>query len=254
MPLPKALRDLIAGKLKEGESLPAELESGVFFEDEGAFLAAADKKSRSKVTEAEKNAEKRAREARETALNEIFEKLGVTDPEQLEEIKGKLADAEGTRDRAAKLEADLNKLSKESKKALDALTKERDELLGFKTTHVKRSALSPHLAKIHPDFRDIVEENLLGKLAIDGEKITAPEGKEIAAYVDEIIKAKPSLKAPDFQRGAGTGPNGGKAQGDSGGNAGASNGQQKDPPKDVRTAVVQALAEKAAAAGGAAGP
>ena len=256
MPLPKAIRDALAAKLKDGEAIPAELDSGIFFENEGDFLTTVEKKSKSKLTEADRKAANAAKEAREAALNEIFEKLGVTDPDQLDDFKGRLADAEGTRSELEKVKAELVKTQKESAKAIGALTKVNDELLGFKTTHVKRGALSPHLSKIHPDLRDVVEENLLAKLAIDGDKVTGPEGKAIDSLIDEMIKAKPSLKAPDFKGGAATGPGGGKASGDSaGGNASASNGQAKDPPKTIREAVAQSLAEQAAKeTAGASGP
>ncbi len=233
MPIPKATKDkLEAWKAGAGE-FPEELDAGVFFENEAAFMFQADRRLKPKLTEAEKKAANSAKEGREAALAEILQGLGVKDPDELSDIKARLAAADGTATELETLKANLSKTERESKKETERLSKENAVLLGFKTTVLKDKAIAPHLAKIHPDMRDVISENLHGKLVIDGDKITLPEGKAIDAFVDELITAKPSLKAPDYKGGAGTKP-GGKAEGEGKdkGKGGAGEGQgDQTPPK-----------------------
>src|ERR1044071_3983543 len=100
--------------------------------------------------------------------------MGVKDAEQIEEIKAKLAAAEGTLTEAEKLKGDHKKALKELEKR-DALIA---ELSGFKVTVTKQKALDPHLSKIHSEMRDLVTDTLLPKLVIDEKgTVTAPEGK-----------------------------------------------------------------------------
>lgn len=252
MALPKALRDKLSNLLKDGAELPKELDDGVFFENEGDFLATVEKKTKPKLTAAEQRASQAAKEARESAVAEIVERLGLTDPDQIEAIKDRLAEADGTRTEAEKLKADLAKLQKETAKALSAVTKERDELLGHRQTQMKREALTPHLAKIHPDFRDMVEENLMTKIAIVEGKVVGPEGKAPEVLVADMLAAKPSIKAPDFKGGAGTTPNGDKSRAGAGtagtGDGGQSSNGQTGKPLSLGEALKAALTDQVAAA------
>jgi alanyl-tRNA synthetase len=249
MALPKELTAKIKALLKPDAELPPELEAGNFFESDDALAAFVAKKTGSKVSEAERKAQLAAKEAREAALAEVFEKMGVKDAEQIEEIKAKLAAAEGTLTEAEKLKGENAKLAKEFKKLQDS----NAELAGFKVTVTKRQALDPHLSRIHSEMRDLVTDTLLPKLVIDEKgTVTAPEGKAIDAYLDEMIKAKPILKAPDYKSGAGTGPGEKKPNGGAGNGNGTGNGTE---PKKY-TSLAQAIADQATqiAAAQAAGP
>jgi hypothetical protein len=235
MPLPKELaskfKTRLKSKLKEGESLNDDdfddFEHVVVFDNEAQFLEAAEKRAKPKLNEAEREKAKAIKDAKEAAAKEILGKLGNIDAEKLEELAAEIASMGETRTEHDKLKAAHDKLEKESKKTILQLTAERDGLLGFKVQHVKSKALEPHLAKIHPEMRDIVAENIMGKLSI-GEKdaVTGPEGKAIDAFVDDLIKAKPSLKAPEFKTGGGTGPSGGKTEGGSNGTSGDDKSKQ----------------------------
>jgi hypothetical protein len=252
MPLPKSLTDKIKALLKDGAELPAELESGVFFESDDAFAATVAKKTGSKVSEAERKAAQAAKEARDAALAEIFEKVGVKDADQLEEFKAKIAAAEGTLTEVEKVKGDHKKALKE----IEKLTTQVTELTGFKTTSIKRQALDPHLNRIHSDARDMVTELVLGKLVIDDKgNVTAPEGKAIDAYLDDLVKAKPILKAPDYKAGAGTGAGEPKPKGGEGANGNGNGSNGKPDYKTVAEALrTEAMAIAAKSAAGAAGP
>jgi hypothetical protein len=199
MPISKELKAALdAWKAGTGE-YPAELDNGVFFRNEGAYLDDVGKKSKS-----------REGKAREEATADFLARLGLTNPEEIESVKAALEKSGVLKTEVEKVKGDLAKYADEIKKR-DATIAEKDkaigDLSGFKTKVLKTEALTPHLAKIAPDFRDLVSENLLGKIAVDeAGKIAGPEGKDISALVDDLIKAKPSLKAPDFKPAPGTKP------------------------------------------------
>jgi TolA-binding protein len=197
MALPKELTAALdAWKKGEGE-FPEALNHGSFFENDGVLQ----KVINGKLGPAQKA-------ARAEAEAQILELVGVNDPEQLKEIKQKLAEAAGTVTEVEKLRSTNTKWEKEHAKANERIK----ELEGFKVKVLKAQAIEPHLAKVHPDFRALVRENLEGKLRIDGEKVLAPEDADVGSFLDGMLKATPSLKAPDFQAGAGTGPSGGKSK------------------------------------------
>ncbi len=255
MPLPKELKAKLRGLLKDGAELPEELDELVVFPNEGAFLEAADKKGKAKLTAAEAKASEARRAAEESAtkLTDILKDIGVESPDKLEEFKTKFAQASGTMTEYDKLKGDHAKVLKD----FDKLQKSHADVLQFKVNHQKRTALEPHLAKIHPDLRDDLGGAWLRDLVADdkGENFTFPGGKDIASFIDEKLKTKPSLKAPDFKGGAGTGQGadkGGAAGGGAaaGGNAGGGNSNGKSAPKTVGSAIAQALAASAAATGG----
>lgn len=203
MPISKALKDALAA-WKEGKGeFPDALDSGVFFDSEAGFVKAAEEKSKP-----------HARKAAEAKQAELLAALGITDPAQLEEIKAKLAVTDTSLSEAERLKAENSKQAKELAKRDKAI----EELTGFRSTVVKGNALDSHLAKIHPDLRAMVRENVLGKLTIgEGDKVLGPEGKEPGAYIDELIKATPTLKAPDYKSGgagtSGTPPKGAPTNG-----------------------------------------
>ncbi len=194
MPISKALKDALAA-WKEGKGeYPEALDTGVFFDSDAGFVKAAEEKGKG-----------HARKAAEAKQAELLAALGITDPAQIEEVKAKLAATDTSLSEAERLKAENAKLTKERAKDAKAI----EELTGFKTTVTKSNALEPHLAKVHPDLRPLVKENWLSKLTVgDDGKVIAPEGKELAAFVDEQIKANQTLKAPDYKAGgAGTSGN-----------------------------------------------
>ena len=198
MPITKELKAALdAWKAGTGE-YPSELDAGVFFPNEGAYHFDVDKKSKG-----------REGKGREQATAEFLARLGLTDPAEIESVKEALEKSGALKTEAEKIRAELAKHVDEIKKR-DATIAEKDkaigDLSGFKTQVQKQKALAPHLAKLGEAFRGMFEENLLSKITIDGDKILAPEGKEIGAYIDDFLKANPALKAADFKPGAGTKP------------------------------------------------
>lgn len=236
MPLSKEVKAALeAWKKGEGE-FPAALDSGMFFDDEKVFLDAAGKRFDGKVRQA-------AKEAQEKATATLLEQLGVSDPAQIAEIKERLAASDATATEAQKLSLEVKRLGRE-------LEKEKGNaqgLLGFKIEVLKDRALSPLLGKIHPDFRDLVRENLSAKLTVDGDKIMGPEGKDPEALVEALLKQKPALKAPEIKEGSGT--NGQPAKGKPNG-AGAPNGEDKRSPLEKVVADMNAAHQQRLAATG----
>jgi len=249
MPLPKSLFIALKPFLKDdSEEKARELfEPVVAFENEGQFLEASEKKAKPKLTAAEEKRAKEVKEARESVLAEFLAKHNIKDPDEIDEWRTKLAAAEGTLTEFDKLKGEL----KERDKKLAKLEKDNGELVGFKTTHLKRSALTPHMAKIHPDLRDELESAWMSSLVIDDKgNVTFPEGKAIESVIDEKVKAKPSLKAPDYKAGAGTGSGTGKTGDDGDGDKKPDPKPDPNAPKPTfRESLVKALTEGAAAQG-----
>lgn len=227
MALPKELlAALDAWKKGEGE-FPDSLNHGSYFENDGVLQ----KVINGKLGPAQKA-------ARAEAEAQILEVLGIDDkdPEKLKDIKQKLAEAAGTLTEVEKLRSEKAKLEKEFLKGSERIK----ALEGFQVKVLKAQAIEPHLAKVNPDLRAFFRENLEGKLSIDGEKVFAPEGSDVGEFIDGLLKATPSLKAPETKAGAGTGPNGGKSNGtakkpDQGNGAGSGDGQQGGTGGDVDT-------------------
>jgi len=252
MALPKELKKALQAKLKEGESLPDEFDDCVYFPNEGAALAFAETKGKSRLKAAEDAASEAASKSKalEAQMADVLKGIGIDSPDKIDEFRTKFAEAQGSLTEVDKLKVQL----KDASKNIEKLTAKNGELDGFRVRVLKDQAIDPHMAKIKPELRTIVKENILGKLALDEKgTVTAPEGKAIDAFLEEMLKATPDLKAPDFKAGPGTGPGGGKTDGDGAGNgktpANSQNGTPLPFDQQLR-ADLAAAAEKVA--GGAA--
>lgn len=210
MALPKELiAALDAWKKGEGD-FPEALNHGSFFENDGVFQ----KVVNSKLGPAQKA-------ARAEAEAQILETLGITDPDQLKEVKTKLAEAAGTLTEVEKLRADNVKKDKELAKVSERFR----DLEGFKVQVLKQRAVDPLLVKIDEKLRPAARRLIEIDLAVDGDKVVGPEGVEVDAYVEKFLKDNPAFKAPETKAGAGTGPNGGKSKQQTEGGHGNGNGQ-----------------------------
>lgn len=190
MALSKAIKAALdAWKEGKGE-FPDALETGVHFENDGAFMSAVDSK-----------AKKREQVARDAATAELLEKLGITDPAEIEQIKAKL-DASGA------AQSDLDKLKSSHDKTAKELSKEqkRSADLSAKLNGIaKRDALAPFAGRVRST--KALNAMLEGQLAVgeDG-TVTGPDGKTVESLVDELLKTETYLANPDFKAGAGTKP------------------------------------------------
>jgi hypothetical protein len=247
MPLPKALLAKLKPFLKDDADVSELFEPVVAFENEGQFLEASEKKAKPKLTAAEERRAKEVKEAREAVLTEFLTKHNIKDADEIDEWRSKLAAAEGNLSEFDKLKTDHGKTLKE----LEKERKLTGDLTVFKVTHQKRAALTPHMAKIHPELRDELEGAWLGSLTIDDKGVvTFPEGKTIESVIDEKIKAKPSLKAPDYKAGAGTGSGAGGKPGDGEGDKKPDPKPDPNAPKPTfREAFTKALTDGATAQG-----
>lgn len=210
MPLPKRLAEALATVKELPDEIRDALNGGVFFDNEGQFLASVEQKTKVKLTEAERKAKEGEKAAREKAVAEVCEKLGVTDPDEIDAIKAKLAEAAGQLNEVEKLRGSLTKAERDLVKA----NEENVALKTFRVAVVKDRAISPHIDKVHPDLRETVRENLVPKLVVNEktDQALAPDGKDVGAYIDEMLKAKPLMRAPEYKPGAGSGPTGGKVE------------------------------------------
>lgn len=174
---------------KEGKGeFPESLEAGVHFENDGAFMSAVDSK-----------AKKREQAAREAATAELLEKLGITDPAEIEQIKAKL-DASGA------AQTEVEKLKVNHDKAAKELVKEKARTADLTTKLqgiAKRDALSVFAPRVRS--QKALAALLEGQLVVgDDGAVTGPEGKSVESMVDELLKTEEYLKSPDFKEGAGT--------------------------------------------------
>src|SRR5688572_13429353 len=133
MAIPKALRVKLNGLLKEGASLPEELEDGVFFETEDAFVAAVAQRSKSKISDAEK----KAREEAEAKLADTLKQIGVEDPEKIGEFIQRHNDATGKSSELEKVQASYTKLEKEHNKLKTETGEKIATLTGFRVKVLK---------------------------------------------------------------------------------------------------------------------
>lgn len=210
MGLSKAhLAALESWKKGEGE-FPEALNAGQFFDNDDHL----NRVVQSKLGPA-------AKAARDKLQAEMLEALGITDPEELQGIKTKLAEAAGTLTEVEKLRANDTKKDKEIAKLI-----ERNKTLeGFQVKVLKNQAIEPLLVKIDEKFRPAARRLIEIDLKVDGEKVVGPEGAEVGAFVEEFLKTNPAFKAPETKAGAGTGPNGGKSKQQTEGGQGQGNGQ-----------------------------
>jgi hypothetical protein len=205
------------------------------FKTDEDFLKAAGSRFDGKVKSA-------AKEAREAATKEFLDALGIEDPSKIAEIKEKLSLADTSSSELDRVKAEGGKTARELKKAQEQVA----SLLGFKQEVLRTKAIEPHLAKIHPDHREVWRDILVSRASVlDDDKVVIGKGtdaKDPAEYVEQLIKDKPIYKAPDYKSGAGTKGNGGKSDA-----KGDDKPVEKEAPKDIRSAVRQSLAEQSEA-------
>jgi len=189
---------------KKGESeIPEFLTQGLFFENDDHFKRVVDQKLAPET-----------KKLRDKLQSEMLEAIGVTDPEELQGIKQKLAEAAGTLTEVEKLRADNAKLTKELTKVGERFK----DLEGFKVQVLKGRAIDPLLVKIDEKLRPAARRLIEMDLKVDGDKVVGPDSIEVDAFVETFLKTNPAFKAPETKAGAGTGPNGGKSkQPDAGG-------------------------------------
>jgi hypothetical protein len=146
---------------------------------------------------------KAATDAASKTRTELLAKLGLEDDDDLEKVgetfkSGKQAKTE------------LDKAISANKKltsALEEKTAAIEKLTGFRSSALKGKALAP-FAKRFRDPED-AETFLSGRLTVsDDDKVTGPEGAKVDSLVDELLKAKPHLKNPDWKEDAGAGTKG----------------------------------------------
>lgn len=198
MPLPKGIKAALdAWKAGTGE-FPGELDDGVFFPSEGAFIAEVGKKAKG-----------REAQARETATAEFLARLGLTDPAEIEAVKETL-------DKTGVLKTETDKIKAQLLKATKDLEDSRKEIETHKTTgaqlteRIKGIAKRDALMEFAPQTVDpqllsmVIAPNL--EVADDGTvTIKGGDGKKtVADLVAETLKSKPHLKNPAFKEGAGT--------------------------------------------------
>ncbi len=175
---------------KEGKGeFPDALETGSHFDNDGAYLASW-----------EPRAKKREQAAREAATAELLEKLGITDPAEIEQIKAKLDESGAAKTEVEKLKAMNDKTAKELAKE----QKRTADLTGKLQGVAKRDALMPFAGRVRSTkaLSAMLEHQLV--VGEDG-TVTGPEGKTVEALVDELLKTESYLANPDFKAGAGTG-------------------------------------------------
>lgn len=191
MALSKAIKAALdAWKEGKGE-FPGALETGVHFDDDAAFMGVVESKSK-----------KREQAARDAATAELLEKLEITDPAQIDEIKAKLATSGSELD---KLKADNAKLTKDLGKEL----KHKGDLAAKLQGIAKRDALAQFAPRVRST--KALAAMLEGQLTVgDDGAVTGPDGKTVESLVDDLLKSETYLANPEFKAGAGTKPNGQK--------------------------------------------
>jgi|SRR6185503_4060023 len=183
---------------KKGESeIPEFLTQGLYFENDDHFKRVLDQKLAPET-----------KKLRDKLQSEMLEAIGVTDPEELQGIKQKLAEAAGTLTEVEKLRADNAKLTKELTKVGERFK----DLEGFKVQVLKGRAIDPLLVKIDEKLRPAARRLIEMDLKVDGDKVVGPEGVEVDGHIEKFLKDNPAFKAPETKAGAGTGPNGGKSK------------------------------------------
>lgn len=163
-------------------------EFAVKFKTEGEFLAAVDKKLKSRV-----------KEATETATRELLAKLGVESPDDLEGIADKLKTSTGAATEAEALKKLNGKLAKDLEKSQQANAAHVAKIQGI----ARRDALMPFAGQV----RDVEALSLFVsphlEVSEDG-TVTGRDGKAVDDIVKDVLKAKDYLRNPDFKDGAGT--------------------------------------------------
>lgn len=176
---------------KEGKGeFPDSLETGVHFDNDGAYLASLEPK-----------AKKREQVAREAATAELLEKLGITDPAEIDAIKAKLDASGAAATEVEKLKATHDKTAKELAKEQKRTADLSSKLQGI----AKRDALMPFAGRVRST--KALAAMLEGQLTVsDDGAVTGPDGKAVESLVDELLKTETYLANPDFKPGSGTKP------------------------------------------------
>lgn len=161
----------------------------VSFDTEGEFVHAV-----------EKRAEKKIRAAEKAARDAVLAELGVESDDDIASLKALRETSGKTKSEVETLQAQAKKLAKE----LADARKAAEELHGFKVATIRDGALRKHAGKFR-DYDDLVA-HAQSKVVV-GDDGTVDE-KALEAEVENLLKAKPHLRATDYKGGAGTTPAG----------------------------------------------
>jgi len=197
MPLPKEIKSqLDAWKAGTGE-FPEALDHGVFFPNDGAFMAEVGKKLKGRESQ-----------AREAATAKFLSDLGLTDESEIAAVRETLEKSGALKTETDKVRGELAK----ALKLLDDTKKEVETHKGLAAQHseklkglAKRDALMKFAPQVvDPDALSMfISPNL--EVADDGTVTVKGDGKKsLDDVVAETLKAKPYLKSPTFKDGTGT--------------------------------------------------
>ncbi len=169
----------------------------ITFPTEGAFHAAVDKKLKPAIAKAVAEANRA-----------LLEQLGLDSEDELPNVVETVKKSKTAATESETLKRDLTKLSKQAKELQDS----NAGLLNWKHTAIKQNALAPFSGKT-VDL-ETLSALVLPRISIgDDDSVSGPDGKSIEDLVESVFKAKPFLKVPDNNAGAGTKPGGGKSDG-----------------------------------------
>jgi len=164
----------------------------VTFDTEAAFLHA--------VGERAKQA---TRAAVAAAKAETFAALGIESEDEIPAIKA-------MRESSGKTKTEADVLSQANKRLAAELAESRkvaEGLMAYRTTTIRDSALRKHAGKFR-DFDDLVAHASARVVVGDD---GAVDEKALEVEVENLLKAKPHLRATDFKGGAGTTATGGRS-------------------------------------------
>lgn len=166
----------------------------ITFKTKGEFHAEVARKTKAEVTK-----------ATETLRQELLGKLGIESDEDIEAFKVRVEKAKTV---VGETDGLKNAIEKANKK-IKALEEGNQGLVGWKHSALKKEAVAKYAQRV-ADL-ELFQMYLEPKIVInDDDTVTGPHGKSLDDVVEDMLKAKPILKAPDFKPGAGTTPGGGK--------------------------------------------
>lgn len=215
---------------------PPEPKPEVSFKTKAEFHAEIERKTKSAV-----------RAAVDEANKALLEKLGVESEDDLPAIVEGVKKSKQAVSDSDKLKGDYAKLEKKHNAAVEQVA----SLSQWRESAIKGRAISAYQSKTV----DLETLTLLvgSKIVIrDDDSVSGPDGKALDDVVEEILKAKPFLKAADHVGGAGTKPGGGKPDGDAKPkpNLGTGDVKPNGRPPSIGQTVADALRASAAANGG----
>lgn len=168
------------------------------FKTQGEFNAEMDRKTKNAVAQ-----------ATQAMRDEIYSKLGILEPEELEVVAKKMESAKAAVSETDRIKNDLTR----AQKLLAQREEQNKNLVGWKHSSLKKQALTQFSNKV-ADF-ELMSLMLEPKLVInDDDTVSGPNGKPLDDMIEDLLKQKPILKIPDFKAGAGTTPAGGKSSKD----------------------------------------